>query len=283
LNYLNLKTKKNNNFDRRSIEYIIQNPIYKGYIRWNRTHNADNEIKNSSDWIIKKGKHEPIIQEELFELAQERCMNDYSLKKKRRPVTEYKHWLSGVIKCSNCGSTLTVSRTNKSSFLHFSCNAYSKGKCPVCNSISENKLIPAITNTLIHVIINNEIYYRKNDCIINYDITNLQQQLERLKDKELRIKSAYYNGIDTLEEYKNNKDSIKQQRLEFIKEITRLKVQENSSNQADEIIYIQNINSIIANSQVDNIVKNKAITSIIKKIVFNKAESQVDIFFTLSQ
>lgn len=52
LNALGLKTKDKNDFERRSIEYILQNPLYKGYIRWNRSENATNIIKDETEWIV---------------------------------------------------------------------------------------------------------------------------------------------------------------------------------------------------------------------------------------
>ena len=53
--YLNLcgfKTSHNKPFERRSIEYILQNPTYCGMIRWNRTVSETNEIRPESEWIV---------------------------------------------------------------------------------------------------------------------------------------------------------------------------------------------------------------------------------------
>lgn len=58
LNTLGYKTSHNKPFEARSIDYIIQNPTYCGMIRWNRTTNETNEIKDESEWIIKEGHHE---------------------------------------------------------------------------------------------------------------------------------------------------------------------------------------------------------------------------------
>lgn len=72
LNSVGLKTSHNKPFEKRSIEYILQNPIYAGSLRWNRTKNDTNEIKDKSEWIIVDGNHDAIIDKELFEKAQER-------------------------------------------------------------------------------------------------------------------------------------------------------------------------------------------------------------------
>ena len=44
LNSLGFKTSHGKAFEKRSVEYILQNPGYAGDIRWNRTVNATNEI-----------------------------------------------------------------------------------------------------------------------------------------------------------------------------------------------------------------------------------------------
>ena len=55
LNMHNFKTSHGKEFERRSIEYILQNPTYCGMIRWNRTINESNEIRPESEWIVTDG------------------------------------------------------------------------------------------------------------------------------------------------------------------------------------------------------------------------------------
>ena len=57
--YLNLygfKTSHGKEFERRSVEYILENPTYCGMIRWNRTVNETNEIRPKDEWIIADGQ-----------------------------------------------------------------------------------------------------------------------------------------------------------------------------------------------------------------------------------
>lgn len=99
--YLNLhgfKTSHNKPFERRSIEYILQNPTYCGMVRWNRVINETKEIRPESEWIISDGQHPAIISKELFEQAQARRKSEYR-PSGTRPSSTYKHWLSGLVKC----------------------------------------------------------------------------------------------------------------------------------------------------------------------------------------
>lgn len=107
LNVMGLTTVRGNEFERRSIEYIIQNPLYCGMIRWNRTENETNRIKDKKEWIIAQGHHAPIISKEIFEEAQ-KILQSTSIPRRSRPSASYTHWLSGTLKCPACGRTMTA-------------------------------------------------------------------------------------------------------------------------------------------------------------------------------
>jgi site-specific DNA recombinase len=97
--YNELKTKdiKDRNglpFSKSSISYILRNIIYTGKIKYAGK--------------IYQGIHQPIISEDIFNLAQE------THKKKQRVLRVYKNYLlAGLVKCKECGSYMTPSYTNK--------------------------------------------------------------------------------------------------------------------------------------------------------------------------
>lgn len=82
LNDMKIKPPKINVWRAEAIRDILENPIYIGMIRWNTRKGVwvveDGEFKktrpvnNGDDRILTKGLHDPIISEELFELAQEK-------------------------------------------------------------------------------------------------------------------------------------------------------------------------------------------------------------------
>lgn len=120
LNSCGFKTSHNKPFERRSIEYILQNPTYCGMIRWNRTVSETNEIRPESEWIVSDGQQPAIISKELFDKAQIRYKSEYK-PSGARPSSTYKHWLSGLMKCPVCGRTMiakTVSNQNHTAILH---------------------------------------------------------------------------------------------------------------------------------------------------------------------
>ena len=66
-------TRNGKQFEGRTIRYVLQNPIYAGYIRWSKDGRmASNRHFDSENFIVVKGEHEPIISDEEFRSAQTR-------------------------------------------------------------------------------------------------------------------------------------------------------------------------------------------------------------------
>jgi site-specific DNA recombinase len=283
LNAHGLLTSHGKPFEKRSIEYIIQNPSYMGYIRWNRTCNETNEIKNREEWIITKGEHPPIITEEIFNKAQERFNKEYR-PKGARPSSSQKHWLSGLLKCSACGRTLTANHVLDKrygrTYWNFNCYGYNKAKCMVPNTISERKIVPVIIDSLKKFVLNEEADF---SIIAKTTTTNkdmLITELEKLDKKEARIKAAYINGIDSLEEYKSNKALLIADRDKLTKKLNKLEDQIQNKKDIKQLLNqrILDVCQLIQRDDVDYTVKGEAMKSIIEKMVFNKAEDSLDIY-----
>ena len=163
LNELGYHTKTGGKFERRSIEYILKNPLYYGMVRWNYAESGMKKIKDKSEWIIKKGNHNPIVSEELWQSAANRYENEYH-PKKQQPSGTYKHWLSGLVKCSACGASLSTSFGKSPAgkkYMYFQCYQYRKGKCNVTHQISAIKLEKAVMDGLYEILASGNVSYEK--------------------------------------------------------------------------------------------------------------------------
>lgn len=288
LNQLGYKTSHGKKFERRSIEYIIQNPMYCGMIRWNRTCNATNEIKDKFEWIVVDAEHEPIISKEIYQMAQNRFHSTYK-PVGARPSSTYRHWLSGLLKCPECGRTLTANtlkRRNGDSYSYFQCYGYSKGKCERPNGISSLVLEKEVLSLLKEAIDSNEVHYelkhyepidKKNEA------EQLQEQISRLAGKEKRIKASYREGIDTLEEYKENKRLIQEERdyLESqLAELANCKKTETSDDVTGKMLQrISSVYNILISDNYTTAAKNEALKQIIEKIVYDRSNDTLKIYY----
>ena len=286
--YLNLcgfKTSQGKPFERRSIEYILQNPTYCGMIRWNRTVNETNEIRPRDEWIIAEGKQPAIISKELFERAQARYKQEYS-PKGTRPSSTYKHWLSGLVKCPDCGRTMIAksSKHENNTYYYFTCYGYSKGKCLAKNSVSALKLEPAVLSSIKDVLDSGRILYRyiPPEEETKVDLTSiLEEQLKRNTEKFERIKEAYRNGVDTLEEYKSNKRLVLEERELIQAQLHEAEENKPESESVDEslLAQVRNVYEIVSSESVDPVTKNEILKSVIEKIVYNRKSDELKVYY----
>lgn len=289
LNQSGYKTSHNKNFEVRSIDYIIKNPTYCGMIRWNRTTNETNEIKDKSEWIVTQGHHEAIIDKKIFDKAQEIFESTFR-PRGARPSSTYKHWLSGLIKCPACGRTMIAQTVYKKSdgspYAYFTCYGYSKGKCYGKGRISSLVLEPAIKESLRKAVETGDISYtlEKVKTVEAIDKTAiLENQLEQLRQKEKRIKDAYRDGVDTLEEYKDNKRILQKEREEIEKELALQSCEEHAASKKDLLLEkIKNVYEMICSDSFTDQQKNEALKSIIKKIVYDKESDTLEVHYYIA-
>ena len=291
LNDLGLKTSHGKPFECRSIDYIIQNPTYCGMVRWNRTENETNRIKSSDEWIVTEGSHEPIISCELFDQAQEIHKQTYR-PRGARPSSTYRHWLSGLVKCPACGRTMIAKKfTEKKSgntYCYFTCYGYSKGKCSAAVSVSSKVLEPVVLAGIKEASQGSDLSFeiKQNEAPEIIDKRQfLYDALNKLPDKEDRIKEAYRNGIDTLEEYKQNKELIRKERESLEAQLAACAPSKSDSHADLSAAMSERIHGtydMLVSSSFTDQQKNAALKSIVSHIVYHREENLADIFYYYS-
>lgn len=275
INDLGIRTKRGNLFENRTIEYILYNPVYIGNVRWTPTGKTRRNYHNP-DSIIAEGEHEPIIDIELWE----RVQNALSVQKEmygkgQKPNAQLKTWLKGLVRCGNCGNTLVNSAINS-----MQCNSYAKGACKISHCINtktlENLVLDELKNTFQNEI-DICIVPKVQDITTSNEFDLLQERLDKLNVKEKRIKEAYQDGIDTIEEYKENKKRLETERTTVQQQLKEIKAKLLSGNNQDKPIMkcIENVYTLLTDDSVDMEIKYKTAHYLINKITFKKPEKQL--------
>lgn len=205
LNALGIRTHRGGKIENRTIEYWLNNPVYIGNIRWTPSGKTSRNYHNP-DCMIVPGQHEAIIDDETWTQTQ-RLMKEQKEKYRPyyKPIGSISHWLVSLVRCGICGGALV----NCSG--HFCCNNRNKGVCPGNGSISAKKLSNIVINQL-RDIMDSASYlsvptkalqpaYQNNNALI-------KRQLQKAYNRLERVKEAYEQGIDTLEEYRAGKQKI---------------------------------------------------------------------------
>ena len=130
-----------------------------------------------------------------------------------------------------------------------------------------------------------ELHYELKKASNELDIDDrniILNQLLRLDDKETRIKQAYREGIDNIEEYKKNKQLLKDERSTLEKQ---LEVFSNTSCDTDSnAAILKNISSvydIIKDTSKGTLIRANAIRSVVDHCVYDKENDKLEIYFFL--
>lgn len=269
LNQLGYKTKRGNYFENRTVKYILQNPVYYGYVRWNVGKEKLRSIHPNDDCILEKGSHEPIISKEVWDRVQERMIRKY--RPAKRAAESRRHWLSGILYCSDCGSALSATKSG------FQCVGYSKNRCFVSHYISRTKVEAAVVYALDELIASDNIHYTvcsQSDAA--EEIAALEKRLVILSGKERRIKDAYINEIDTLAEYKENKLQLSKERSEIEAAILTLQEKSEADTSEEMRSRVSSIRDLISNPDVPDAKKSEALGLITDKIIYDKKTETLD-------
>lgn len=273
LNTMGIRTKYGNKWENRGVEYVLRNVVYTGKLTWTPVKSKTRDYKNEAT-IITQGKHEPIIEQEIFDKVQEMILEKKKLFPKHSRQSSNEFMLKGFLKCSNCGGALVYALNDR-----VQCNRYSKGTCEVSHSASLSKLNASVINAL------------KSDLETQnfniYNIKSAEEQkgsdftpilIEKEKKKLERIKEAYAVGIDTLEEYRSNKEKI-------LKAIEELEKNKKSSVINKEDMHkklsatIRQSLDILEDPNCSESLKNITLRSFVRQIVYAKKTQSIEILY----
>ena len=268
-NELGYRTKRGNLFERRSVDRILENPFYCGTVVWNG--------------VEFEGSHETRLSKERY---QKRMKLIASRKRpiKSRNVSACKHWLSGLLKCSVCGATLSYTGNNACPY--FQCWKYAKGFHKTSVALSVKKAEEAVITYFDQLLAGKDFAYVYKGLPTDntQQIEQLQRELSRLSTRESRIREAYESGIDSLDEYKTNKERLASARLELNTSLQSLLQDEESRkpDKSDVLREIQSINDVLKNPDVDYEKKGALVRSVVDQIIYDKETGKMSFYIIVS-
>ena len=134
LNAAGIHTSRGNPFTPRAVDYILSNPVYAGKLRRRL-------IPGQPHMTAVQGGHLPLVSEDDFLAVQallaarKQSFPPYA----RSSPTDF--MLRGLVRCGNCGATLTQSVRGK----YLQCYRYARGQCSVSHSVS----LPALSRRVL--------------------------------------------------------------------------------------------------------------------------------------
>lgn len=271
---LNIKTKHNKTWDKTTVRKIITNPIYIGKTRWGKTSNKQ-PLKEYD------GKHEPIIDENLYYKAQELTKNRYIPRVK--DSYQERNPLSGLIKCT-CGRTMSL-RTSKVQKDSLRCPINCGNKSTYVEPI-ENKLIDILYNQLKEI--HSELLYKKQPkgkrdkyaALINSNKSEINKTIEQRNKLFDLLEQGIYDNKTFLERM-----NILTEKIALLdKTISDIEAEQNNYMtilvKTDKIPIIENsiefIEQVYWKGNAKE--KNAFLHQIVKHVTFTKIEKGLEMF-----
>ena len=267
LNAMGIRTHRGNMIENRTIEYWLNNPLYIGKTRWNPDGKLSRNYTTDTA-IISDGTHAPIIDMDIWEKVQEK-MKEQKAKFSKNYNPDRKglsHWLTGIIRCGKCGAVLS----NQGGF--FGCSNRGKGKCDGVGYIKAEKLAEIVLSILSDIMLPDvELSFAEpySDVQTKTDDDSriIKTQIQRLEIRLERVKLSYEDGVDTLEEYKENKKAITDE-IEKLKEM----LEQAQEDEPEEEVKIDKkklcrLTEVLKDVDVSNVEKNNMVRSIFKEII----------------
>ncbi len=179
--------RKGNNrvFTKGDLFNLLRKPVYAGKILHNGT--------------IYQGIHEPIISEEQFEQAQ--TIHRHKLVPKWHPAKPF--LFPGLVKCKECGSTMTTTFTNKiklkkrKRYYYYNCTSVFKKDWSACSTklVSATRLEDFIIENFERISLDN--LYLEGLCLKHKSMASGHEQgFELLDIKPEGIKETLVNVVE---------------------------------------------------------------------------------------
>ena len=297
LNERGIKTKRGNNWSQNSVCRILTNEIYTGKIINGKEEIADfltgqRKEKDESEWLVTLRPELRIIEDEVFDKAQDILKGRHDSFKITHERQSNKYLFSTLIKCKECGwSFRRTVRQYKNTYVRWVCSGHNgKGadSCPNAVTVDEEELIQALQDYFEEIlskkkkVINCVIkefqrVYKAKDENIEYE-KQLNAELNRLRKSREKYMDMYTDDLISREELNEKIGGMRKEIERLEKELKMVSYHLTKGEQLEAIL-----NSTF--KQLEDITDVHEMTNAQLKRLINKIEvdkdGNVDIYLRL--
>lgn len=156
----------------------------------------------------------PIISRELFDRVQRGLSKNVKRSQKRNYI------FSGLMVCGCCGKNLSCfiagsgKRGKRYVYKKYRCRFHTLGRCENSKTVSENVLERYLLANIDQLLSDYIVSFESKEKVAN----NNEKKKEALRKKIKKLKDLYLNDLITLDEFREDKESMEKQLLELDKE-----------------------------------------------------------------
>lgn len=297
LNERGIKTKRGNNWSQNAVCRILTNEIYTGKIINGKEEIADfltgqRKEKDESEWLVTLRPELRIIEDEVFDKAQDILKDRHDSFKMTHERQSNKYLFSTLIKCKECGwSFRRTVRQYKNTYVRWVCSGHNgKGadSCPNAVTVDEEELIQALQEyfqeilgkkkkVINYVIKEFQRVYKAKDDNIEYE-KQLNAELNRLRKSREKYMDMYTDDLISREELNEKIGGMRKEIERLENELKMVSYHLTKGEQLEAIL-----NSTF--KQLEDITDVHEMTNVQLKRLINKIEvdkdGNVDIYLRL--
>lgn len=272
----------NPEWNRATVKDILQNVHYTGQVRWNRRKHSKEFDSDSGhmvktkrrmtpeDYLTYKGKHQPIISQEQFDLAQTLFNGQIPVKACETVVNPY----AGIMKCACCGKNIRFSafytRGNTQPRFYHPESAICKKKSIPATEVN-SAIIQALQNSIddFTIRLQNDSYSLEM-ARFQQVMDALESELDKQEKRRKKLFEAFEDGL-----YDNDEFIERKQVLNGSIEAIKKQIQEAKESAPepvdyeDKIIKIHKVLEYLKDDTIDAKTKNIFFRSVIAVIEYD--------------
>lgn len=297
LNEKGVKTKRNCNWSQNATCRILTNELYTGKVINGKQEVADfltgqRKEKDESEWLVTLRPELRIIEDEVFDKAQDILKGRHDSFKITHERQSNKYLFSTLIKCKECGwSFRRTVRQYKNTYVRWVCSGHNgKGadSCPNAVTVDEEELIQALQEyfreilgkkkkVINYVIKEFQRVYKAKDENIEYE-KQLNTELNRLRKSREKYMDMYTDDLISREELNEKIGGMRKEIERLVNELKMVSYHLTKGEQLEAIL-----NSTF--KQLEDITDVHEMTNAQLKRLINKIEvdkdGNVDIYLRL--
>lgn len=274
-----IRTRRGNLPDNRWVQYILNNPVYIGKIRWSTEGHAHytRADYNGENVMLVDGKHPPIIDMELWDQVQLKLKERQTEAKYVRRDNPKMFMLKGLLRCGTCGATLTYASASEGGL---QCHKYARGQCRVSHYISIRKADKAVISYLESAIESGAFTFAPRPAPRSAPARDWDKLITSEELRLRRAKNALLDGALDSDEYKDIKaeiaDNIEKLRAGQAADQEDLPAAPDPETFKQKVV---DVLEILKSQATSPEAKNQALRSIVDRIVFQKPSNTFEIYF----
>jgi DNA invertase Pin-like site-specific DNA recombinase len=279
LNDLKIIPRKQDEWTHQTVRGILSNPVCIGKIRFDyrktEKRMQNNQITKSRPrndaYTLTDGLHQPIINEEMFNQAQEIFKNNSVSTPKVKSDMALKNPLAKIVYCGKCGRVM-IRRPYKDNTASLICVSKLCSNVGTNIDIVEDKLIQRLESWLkeYKLKFDSPKKVQSDSSLKLKAIYQLEKELEKVDKQINALCDLLEQGTYTIERYQERNKILEDKKNQMIKDIEKLKSTINNTEHVQENIkHYTNIIQLYKGT--DNVeVKNKLLKEILAKVEYTK-------------